>query len=75
MFLRHGWYTHDQLDSIAKGRVEQTAEGFAELRRKLLGCKRETGSQGDDGQEVENEDGRWAPVRGAGDKAKRNKDQ
>lgn len=61
--------THDQLDSIAKGGVEETTHGLTQLDRDLLGSEGEDSGEGDDGEEVDDEDGGGAPAHGTGDDA------
>lgn len=71
--IRRG--THDQLNSIAKGRVQETTEGLTQLDRDLFGCKGENGSQGDNGEEVESKYGGSAPLKDTSDDTKRHKDE
>jgi len=61
--------TNNQLDSIPKCRVQEAAQSLSKLHGYLLGCKGQNGSKGDDGEEVDNENGGRVPSVVSGDDA------
>ena len=66
-----GGGTNNQLNRISKRRVEQSSHSLAQLHGNLLSRKREDGSERDNGEEVEHENGRRTPLQLAGDDAQR----
>lgn len=50
----------DELDSIAKGGVDEAAEGLASAQGNLFRGEAKHGGEGDDGDEVDGEDDGWA---------------
>ena len=67
--------THDQFDGVTKGSVEKAAEGVAQVLGYLLSGEGQHGGQGDDGEEVEGEDGRGAPPQLSGYDSQRHEDE
>lgn len=75
---RHIWElcaTHNQLNGVSKGSIQQPAQRLAQLERDLLGRKGQDGSKRDDGKEVDGEDGGRAPAEAAGDDANGDHDE
>lgn len=67
--------TYNQLNGVAKGGIEQAAEGLAELDGDFLRGKGEDGSKGDNGKKVEGKDGGGAPAQLAGNDANGDHDE
>ena len=67
--------THNQLNRISKGSIQQSAQSLAQLERYLLGRKGQDGGKRDDGKEVDGEDGGRAPAEAAGNDANGDHDE
>ena len=67
--------TYNQLYSIAKGSIHETAECLAEFGGEFLGCEAEEGGQRHDGEEVDDEGASCGPLQETGDDSERYKDE
>lgn len=68
-------HSYNKLDGIAKSGVEQPTQGLTQLRSKLLGRKRQYGSQRDNRNEVQSKDTGGTPTHLPGHNAQGNEDE
>lgn len=67
--------THDKFDSISESRIHQSTKRLTKLSRQLFCCETQEGSERDDGDEVEDEDGGRIPSQYAGEDADGDEDE
>jgi len=67
--------TYNQLHGVSKGRIKQASDRLAQLDTQLFSREAEEGGQGNDGEKIDNEGGRWVNIQRAEHYANRHKDQ